>query len=313
MTVVPTHRFPHARRALLPAALALASLVGPPARAALPAATSSASVEAKVIATYVGTVNGFNAELTAVDVKTDGSGVAGGIASIDAKASGSGVWTFGGSVVAGTPSSASGSTSAMAMSSFGTLKGRVSGEGSATLSAGGSAFGSAQANASFTDYLQFGAPGGGPVSIRFGIGLEAGASSTNGAGGANVAGSISVWTPTSTRLLWSDGVGIFPGSGDAPASAGQMVTFQSGDILELGASLAVNGSFSPSGSFSVDASNTAEVFFEILTPGASYASASGATYLSAPTWTAAVPEPQAALLLLAGLAVLAGAAHRRRR
>lgn len=125
-----------------------------------------------------------------------------------AQAAGAGLWTFGGSVPAGTVSRGSGSSSAFASATFGTLKGSVNGSGSATVAAGASAQGQAQANASFVDYLQFSAPGGGAISLRFGISIEGGANAAGGGATANVSGSIAVWTPTSSRMLWS-GVSAF--------------------------------------------------------------------------------------------------------
>lgn len=297
------------------AAGVLAAACAAPAHAALPQPVFSASAEAKVVVEYVDTVGNFNSARFATDLKQGSTSTAGDFATATASAGGSGTWTYGGAVPNGTVSSGSGTTNASASASIGRLRGSVSGTGSATLDAGGSTNGQAQANASFVDYLQFSAPGGGAIELRFGIGIEGNASATNGGATAGASGSAAVWTPTSTRTLWSDGVGFWNGSAAGPFTASQAVTVRAGDILEVGGGLALTGGFAPAGGFSADASNTAELYFEILTPGASYVSASGVSYRSAPSWASAVPEPHAVALMLAGLAVLGGHAalrHRRR-
>lgn len=293
----------------------LAAACALPAQATLPQPIFSASAEAKVIVEYVDTVGNFNSARFATDLQQGSASTAGDAANATARAGGSGTWTYGGSVPNGTVSSGSGTSNANASASIGRLRGSVSGTGTATVDAGGSANGQAHANASFVDYLQFSAPGGGAIELRFGVGIEGQARATNGGASAGASASAAVWTPTSARMLWSDGVGFFNGSDAGPFSSSQAVSVRAGDIIELGGGLALSGSFAPTGGFSADASNTAEVYFEILTPGATYVSASGVQYRSAPSWATAVPEPHSAVLLLAGLAALGGqvAIRRRRR
>ncbi len=210
--------------------------------------------------------------------------------------------------------SGSGNTSASATAAYGTLSGFAGGSGSAS---GATAQGEAKATAVFTDYLSFGAPGGGPVSILFGLGIEGAVSAVKGNAGAGVSGGISVWTPTTSKLLWT-GSGSINSATDPTVTASKLVTFQAGDILQIEAGLSLGGGFGISsgftgnppvgipqnGSFTADASHTAEVFFEIMTPGATYVSSSGALYRSAPSWATPVPEPQTYALMLAGLAGL---------
>lgn len=300
-------RTPAARSCLL----VLACVVPLLSHAALPASRAYSSVETKV---------NISAGDFAGDYDTDNKPVP-GTSSAGSTASRSYAITSG--PLTGYSGSGSGSTSAIATAAYGTLKGAVSGSANA---AGASAQGEARANATFVDYLSFNAPGGGPVSIYFGLGIEAAVSAVNGTAGAGIGGGISIWTPTTGKVLWSGGASISSAT-DPTLSAGKLVTFMVGDIVEIGASLGVNGGFgitsghtgnppvptSKSGSFTADASNTAEVFFEILTPGATYESASGTVYRAAPSWTSPVPEAQTYALLLAGLAVVWRQAAARRR
>jgi hypothetical protein len=219
--------------------------------------------------------------------------------------------------------SGSGNSSASATATYGTLSGIVSGSAS-TAGAGASSF--ATGTAAFNDYLSFSVPGGGPVSILFGLGIEGAVSANNGNAGAGVSGGISIWTPTTSKLLWSGG-GSINSATDPTVTASKTVTFQAGDILHIEAGLSLGGgvsissgftgnppaAISNSGSFTADASHTAEVFFEILTPGATYESASGAAYRSVPSWAMPVPEPQTYALMLAGLAAVSLVATSRQR
>lgn len=284
--------------------LGLACLVPTLGHAAvpLPAASAYSFVETKVI---------VNAGGSASDFDTNNNPLP-GTSSASSTASRSYSYTSG--PLSGYSGSGGGNTSASATASYGTLKGIVSGSGSAS---GASAQGEAKANAVFTDYLTFSAPGGGPVSILFGLGIEGAVSAVNGNAGAGVSGGISVWTPTTSNVLWSGAASINSAT-DPTTTASKTVTFKAGDILQIEGGLSLSGAFvissgftgfppfspSQSGSFTADASNTAEVFFEILTPGATYQSASGTLYRSAPSWATPVPEPQTYALMLAGLAGL---------
>lgn len=277
-------------------ALALACLAPLPGHAALPAPSAYSFVETKVIIE----AGGYATDLDTANNPLPGTSSASSGASRAYSNPG------------GYSGSGSGNSSASATASYGTLSGMVTGSGS-TAGAGASSY--ATATAVFADYLSFSAPGGGPVSILFGLGIEGAVSASNGQAGAGIGGGISLWTPTTSQLLWS-GNGSIQSATDPTVTASQLVTFQSGDILKIEASLGLNGGLAISSnflgsppvallnnaSFSADASHTAEVFFEILTPGASYTSASGSVYRSEPSWATPVPEPATCLLMLAGLA-----------
>lgn len=64
-----------------------------------------------------------------------------------------------------------------------------------------------------------------------------------------------------------------------------------------------------SNDFSINKPTSADSYIKVLTPGASYTSASGTSYTSA----TAVPEPASVVLLLSGLLGVGGGASRRRR
>jgi hypothetical protein len=291
--------------------LVLASLLPLLGHAALPASSAYSSVESTVI-------------VSAGDFASDydtGNNPLPGTSSVSSSALRSYSYTSG--PLAGYSGSGSGTTSASATAAYGTLNGIVSGSGSAS---GASASGEAKADATFVDYLSFSVSGGGPISILFGLGIEGAVNAVKANAGAGVSGGISVWTPTTGKVLWSGGGGIYSAT-DPTMTAGKIVTFMAGDILEIGASLGLRGGYGitsdftgnppvaapQSGSFTADASNTAEVFFEIMTPGATYVSSSGALYRSAPSWATPVPEPQTYALMLAGLAGLSAMAKVRSR
>jgi PEP-CTERM motif len=276
--------------------LALTCLVPTFGHAALPAARAYSFVETKVI---------VQASDYATDLDTNNNPSPG---TSSATSSASRSYSNPG----GYSGSGSGNTSASATAAYGTLSGIVGGSGSAS---GATAQGWANAGAVFTDYLSFGVSGGGPISILFGLGIEGAVNAVQGSAGAGVSGGISVWTPTTSKPLWS-GSGSINSATDPTVTASKLVTFQAGDIIQIEAGLSLGGGFAissgftgnppvgipQSGSFTADASHTAEVFFEILTPGATYVSSSGDLYRSAPSWATPVPEPSTYFLMLAGLA-----------
>lgn len=291
--------------------LMLASLAPLLVHAALPASSAYTTVQSRVA---------INAGDFAGDNDT-GNNPLPGTSSVSSSASRSYSYTSG--PLTGYSGSGSGNASASATAAYGSLKGIVSGSGTA---AGGSAVGEARLTASFEDYLSFSAPGGGPISILFGLGIEGAVNAVNGNGGGGISGGISIWTPPTSKLLWSGSASINSAT-DPTQTVSKLVTFQAGDVLQIAAGLGMAGAFTvssahtgnppvaiaKSGSFTADFSNTAELFFEILTPGASYTSASGTVYRSAPSWATPVPEPATYLLMLAGLAgvVLTATARRR--
>lgn len=291
--------------------LVLASLLPLLSHAALPASRAYSTVETKV---------SINAGDFAGDNDT-GYNPLPGASSVSSSASRSYSYTSG--PLTGYSGSGSGNASASATAAYGSLKGIVSGFGTAT---GASAATEARLTATFEDYLSFSASGGGPISILFGLGIEGVVNAVNGNAGGGISGGISIWTPPTAKLLWSGGASINSAT-DPTETVSKLVTFQAGDILQIAAGLGMGGGFSissahtgnppvaiaKSGSFTANFSNTAELYFEILTPGASYTSASGTVYRSAPSWATPVPEPATYLLTLAGLAGVMLTATARRR
>jgi hypothetical protein len=160
------------------------------------------------------------------------------------------------------------------------------------------------------DYFTFTAPQGtNSITVLFTLDLH-------GTLSANCASILSVCTANATLLLDSGDEAFIPlgafvsaGTGQVtpppPATAQEIFTFSNGEQaffhseLDLGAGV---GPVGGSDATTADFSSTGRLFVDVLTPGASYTTASGRVYSS--TVTSAVPEPGTVGLVVLGVALM---------
>ena len=199
--------------------------------------------------------------------------------------------------------------------------GNLSVVGSADADYGG-AYGSATAlfsyvtggapNAKFTDRIfvsDAGLSAGAPISLRLSQSLAATASSSPDSG---LFGSNHVYSDLSylisTASIWNSvpELGLALGNFVGPSSV--VISVPNGAFVDIVGTLsAAIYVYSPSvpGLAQGDANGHMLTQIDVLTDGASFASSSGAFYAHSP-----VPEPGAALMMLAGLVLLVGSGRR---
>jgi len=220
----------------------------------------------------------------------------------------------------GRSSSASGSVSAWASAAPGAVRVFANGAGSGH---GGSTSGTAEGSASFVDFLRFSSTSGGLINARFGLGLSGTASATPSDRWTSAVASVHAEAgipATSLSLLKAHYVLDAAGLRTVQEAIASEVFLTDGDIISIVNSISFNGRFTAgaqidkppaSASFSLDVSRTSEFFIEVLTPDATYESASGVLYRTAPSWQ--IPEPGTHALVLVGLTLIGLATKRARR
>lgn len=182
--------------------------------------------------------------------------------------------------------------------------------------------GTTQLGLQWADAITFtGLPAGTPISVVFTMALDGtlGATSANGATGQNTAdffaylnnpvsalnagGEAGYASPSGTdQIGFPDGIYRATGT----VYSGQTYTLSGGVTLATRAW--AHSPDDPTGAAYIDASNTVQNFIDVLTPGASFTSASGALYSQATT----TPEPETVQLMASGLLLLGGFARLRR-
>lgn len=244
-----------------------------------------------------------NTSKYASDGRTDFNSLIGAAAQSSATASASGkLWPNHEST------SASGSAFASASSIWGSLHAAASGAGSADL---GITSVHASAAASFQDFLSCSSANTAPINVHFGYGISSSVSADFGAF-VTAHGHGSVYDVTADKMLWASQEFVNRTVGTVSNTMSESVDlmldpthgFRLDGVVEASGSANFNSDTTNSASFSADASHTGELWFKILSPGVSYVTSSGATYLTAPTWAAPVPEPSTYAMFMFGLGLL---------
>jgi hypothetical protein len=183
--------------------------------------------------------------------------------------------------------------------------------------------GKTQLGLQWGDAITFsGLPVGTPISVVFSMALDGtlGAASADGSTGQTTAdffaylnnpvaalstgGEAGYATPSGT-----DQIGFPAGSYTAAGTVYSGQTYALSGGVSLATRAFAQSPNDPSASAYIDASNTVQNFIQVLTPGATFTSASGALYTQVTT----TPEPATVQLTASGLLLLGGVVKIRRR